>query len=212
MARIVKFTDEPEFAWVEQYRIGAHLSFVQRPFGDLDAEAYLEFARSDLQGDDDRSRVNAFTNAKRSIHYQVERSLWHLGFDPTTLPRSFPSRIDLLAELGLVPSGLVKRYNRQRNEIEHQYVCPDKETTGFVVELAELLALALTPQLRNIVAAMEVTVAGTKDRFWIRLVPGSHCIRIGESDVSLSLANRTEWERYLRLVANSASIADPFRA
>ena len=48
----------------------------RKPFGNVSAEEYLEFAKSDLKHGNKAGLVNALSNAKRCFHYQVDRLLY----------------------------------------------------------------------------------------------------------------------------------------
>lgn len=93
---------------------------------DLTADQYLGFARSDLRQPSTRGRVNAVGNAKRALHCQVDSVLYATGFWPRAEEKRwpFPVKADLLTEMKIAAPNVLRRINRLRNEIEHDYSVP----------------------------------------------------------------------------------------
>jgi hypothetical protein len=208
--RRIAISGEPEFEWVDEYTPGHRIHFQRQPFGDADAEAYLAFAKSDLSEGDARGLVNAFGNAKRAIHYQIERLLWHLGFDPDRMSASFPSKLKILADLHVIPPYLLRTYNQKRNEIEHEYILPDEESTTTIVDLAELLLRTTTLICHRLLGSMSVLPKANSHAVSVELDPGSHTIVLNGVKISLGEPTRSEWFPYLRLIARDLDVDDPF--
>jgi hypothetical protein len=92
-------------------------------------EDFLSFAQKDILQDDIRGLVNGLANAKRAIDCQVEKLLACLGLPSA---RSFPKKMDLLTEIGVVAPRIVTKVVRARNYLEHEYRKPEKEQSALV--------------------------------------------------------------------------------
>jgi hypothetical protein len=107
-------------------------------------EAFLSFAEKDLLQDDVRGLVNGLSNAKRAIDCQVEKLLACLGLPSA---RSFPKKMGLLTEIGVVAPRIVTKVVRARNYLEHEYRKPEKEQVEDAVDVATLFVAALERSL-----------------------------------------------------------------
>lgn len=113
-------------------------------------DLYLSFAKVDLGRPFRRNRVNAVSNAKRALHLQVELLASALGFDcmPKNLRRNFPQKLDFLVSCGVVAPGILRRVNRTRNAVEHDYQIPTLDVTADFLDVVELF-LRSTDRLRK---------------------------------------------------------------
>jgi hypothetical protein len=55
---------------------------------------------------------------------------------------SFPDKLKLLSEFNIIPPTLLGRYNKERNEMEHEYTKPSHEIVLGSMELCDLIFLA----------------------------------------------------------------------
>ncbi|MCQ9041490.1 hypothetical protein H2C98_08315 [Vibrio parahaemolyticus] len=115
--------------------------------GDRSAKQYLEFAISDFEGDDsDRGRINAFSNAKRALHLQVETLANLFGFDASRKKNrkhiSFPGYIAFIEKCGIVTPRILTKLNRVRNAVEHSYYTPSADETENFIDVVELFLAA----------------------------------------------------------------------
>jgi hypothetical protein len=94
---------------------------------------YLDFAIRDLtEQDSPRTHVNAVSNAKRSLHFQVDILADALGFKHTGQKDSFPNRLGFCEMWSGSPAYSYK-LNRLRNTQEHEYYLPTRgEAEDFV--------------------------------------------------------------------------------
>jgi hypothetical protein len=94
----------------------ASLSFVPDTGSTLDLEYeitpedFLSFAEKDIMQDDVRGLVNGLSNAKRAIDCQVEKLLACLGLPSA---RSFPKKMGLLTEIGVVAPRIVTKTGKR---------------------------------------------------------------------------------------------------
>jgi len=69
-------TSEEEFENITAFSPLDTFFWLDKPFGDISAEEYLQFAKKDLKIGDKASLINALSNAKRCLHYQVDHLLY----------------------------------------------------------------------------------------------------------------------------------------
>lgn len=101
---------------------------------------YRSFAERDLaEPDEPRTRVNALSNAKRALHLQVELLTHALGFEraPNTRDR-FPSRLEFLEKCGMIAPRIISKISLLRNEVEHEYVVPERAVVEDYVDVVGL--------------------------------------------------------------------------
>jgi len=112
---------------------------------------YLQYARADLsQGQSERCRVNAFSNAKRALHCQVDILIKGIGANKLKDNKysKFPGKIELLQKCSIVSPAILRRINALRNKLEHEYLVPSVEETETCLDVVELF-LAATDKLIN---------------------------------------------------------------
>ncbi len=119
---------------------------------------YIQFAKQDLVPGCQRGAINALGNAKRAIHLTVETFLRLLCIDKALSKLNFPLKLDLLDSLQAFPTGIIKRLNKRRNLVEHEY-----SEIGFLdvadfVEVAEMFTLITNNYLKNTVAGAYVGI------------------------------------------------------
>lgn len=124
-------------------------------FFDLNPDAYLFFAKTDLKQKDERGLINALSNSKRAIDCLIENTLKNFDINLKKVPKaalSFcedvledenksinPVSLRLFCALGLSPNLLVSEVRNLRNKIEHEFNLPEKEDVIRAYEVAELL-------------------------------------------------------------------------
>ncbi len=109
---------------------------VEVPFPISSAE-YLKFAEEDLKEDSDRGRVNALSNAKRSLDSRIESGF---GFHKTAKTECWrmPKKLSVLSDLGILTPRVLTKLNRTRNLIEHEFHCPTREEVEDFVDVVAL--------------------------------------------------------------------------
>jgi len=127
---------------------------------ELCAEDYLKFAKCDFKsGTDDRSRINAVTNAKRAIdcHCQIDNILFSLRYnfkkEPLDIIRRMTAmycdaeskkvlksapKLALISAIDLSPMMLISEARKLRHSVEHTYVAPKPKDAKRAIEVAEL--------------------------------------------------------------------------
>jgi hypothetical protein len=112
------------------------------------AEDFLKFATEDSKEEDLRSWVNALGNVKRAIECRVDSLLYNYCLHKKSEKErwNFPDKIEAIQQLGIVAPDILKKINKTRNELEHQYRKPDKTDVGDAIGIAQLF-LAATDEL-----------------------------------------------------------------
>lgn len=104
------------------------------PF-EIHAQHFLDIAEEDLLSNDLRGNINALTNAKRAIDCQVEAIIEVLSLKKA---RQFPVKLEKINEIGLVAPRVLKRLNKLRNELEHDFVSPSRDDVEDFIDVASL--------------------------------------------------------------------------
>ena len=100
---------------------------------------YLDYARADFEGDKSpRALVNAVSNAKRALHYQVEAIADALGWEHFKARQDFPTRLNFLGLCGVLSPIIIRRINKMRNSVEHDYYLPTEDEALEYIEIVEL--------------------------------------------------------------------------
>jgi len=148
-----------------------------KPFGDISAEEYLDFAREGFKQGTRAGLINALANAKRCFHYQTDKLLFRFGLRKATAPQKYPEKIDLLNELRIVSGALLRSFNRERNIMEHDYIAPSKNVVEGSIDLCELFLLATKRYLINVPAKIRVTLSEDERDLILMLIPGDDHVR-----------------------------------
>ncbi|HUW94769.1 MAG TPA: hypothetical protein VMW58_03210 [Anaerolineae bacterium] len=168
----------PDFAGIISYSPLDIMICPEKPFGDVSAEDYLEFAREDLERGGPRGLVNALGNAKRCFHYQTDRLLYRYGLRNATAGCNFPQKVDVLRSLHMVSGALLRMFNSERNAMEHDYAAPTEDLVQGSADLCELFLLATERYLRRTPARIRFVREG-KDRDLVaQLEPGADRIQL----------------------------------
>jgi len=113
---------------------------------------YLNFASEDLkEKKDKRSLVNALSNAKRSLHFQIDLLTKAFGIS-NLAPKSrldFPRKLDFCVQCGIVGPQILRKINRLRNIVEHEYYVPELNEVEDFIDITELFIAATDHLLKN---------------------------------------------------------------
>jgi len=151
--------------------------------------AYLEFASADLQASSSRGYVNAFGNIKRAIHLQIDTLLQQYGLFHNHSRASFPTKLQLLDEIGLLPINILRNLNVERNLVEHAYDTPTAGRVAEAMDVARLILLASERLLENTVQEAVVGWRNPKRHVLLRLEAPNSEIRL------ISFAGRANFRK-----------------
>ncbi len=136
---------------------------------------YLAFAQQDLaESQSPRALINSLGHAKRAIHLQTDLVLGAFGFqDPREL--AFPRKLELCTSCGTIAPGILRRLNRLRNVVEHEYRCPSLEEVQDATDIAELFIEATHGLLRLFPHSLRLQspVGQPETALYLRLEPRS---------------------------------------
>jgi len=100
---------------------------------------YLAYAQADFEAEKDaRTLVNTISNAKRALHYQVEGLADAFGWKHFKGKSDFPTKLNFLGLCGVLSPTIIRRINRMRNSVEHDYYIPTEDETLEYLEIVEL--------------------------------------------------------------------------
>lgn len=100
---------------------------------------YLEFAKLDLsKGETDRHCINAVSNAKRALHLRVENLTLVMSAQGCFHKSRFPEKLKFCEECGISTPGIIRRLNRFRNSVEHDYIDVDIVNAHDFVDIVSL--------------------------------------------------------------------------
>lgn len=156
VARTVFFS-EGMFTYVSPAQVASGLPVVT----EVTAEEYLEFARLDMKLGTAHGFINALGNAKRSLHLMVDGLLQNYGLLAHNRRASFPEKLQILDDAGLIALKIFTRLNVVRNLAEHEYKSPDPDQVNDFIDVCQLFRLAMERLGQdipyNVVAGMRAT-------------------------------------------------------
>ena len=112
---------------------------VETPF-QVKPNQFLRFAEYDVNSNYEHHLVNSLSNIKRAIECQLDTLLIGFGlYDSVKKKRlSFPKKVALLDSLGVISPRILKRINKKRNLLEHQYIQPEISDVEDALDVATL--------------------------------------------------------------------------
>jgi len=107
---------------------------------DIIPQDFISYAEVDLASDYEHNVINALSNSKRALDCQLDILLLSFGYYKKSQKDqwSFPKKIDLMNELGLIAPRVLKKINKQRNLLEHQFVKPKRESVEDFLDITML--------------------------------------------------------------------------
>ena len=117
----------------------------------IKATQFNDFAFEDAKNDTIHGRVNTLSNVKRSIECRIDEILHGLCLNVKSEKEqwSFPKKVKVLGDLGIIAPRILEKINRQRNKLEHEYLEPTKEDVEDALDIA-VLFLRYTSNLHSI--------------------------------------------------------------
>ena len=107
------------------------------PF-ELKADDFIYFAELDMKGNSDKDVVNAVSNIKRAIENRMDCVLFAFNYQELSKNWNFPEKMEKLNKLGIIAPRILKKINRIRNLLEHQYQIPKKDEVEEAYDVATL--------------------------------------------------------------------------
>lgn len=107
---------------------------------DISPKEFLELAESDLMASYNNHLLNSLTNTKRAIDSQLDSLLIAFGlFKRSKKERwTFPKKIEFLNDMRIISPRILKKINKKRNLLEHEYKNPSEEEVEDALDVASL--------------------------------------------------------------------------
>ena len=151
-----------------------------KPGSAISPRQYLEYAQEDLRHTESpRTLINALGHAKRAIHMQADIILAALQ-SKHLMAASFPKKIDALSECGVVAPNVLRRLNRLRNTVEHEYSIPSRQEVEDAADIGQLFVEAADYLLRlfPVRIVLETNVGGEEAKLWLSFSAEEGALRI----------------------------------
>lgn len=187
---------------------------------------YLAYAKTDLSAGDQRGKINALGNAKRSIHLVVDQLMFAWGLQKAYKKTEFPDKLAILKNLDAFPTRMITDLNHARNLMEHDFEDIGDDDVSKFVEIAEMFLLLTYPYFREIITGIYVglvddnrclewtieqkeanlSIYEVEAPIWIDSAVGRIHYNIGDKNdrtllktIQISRPNEEGWLRYLDL-------------
>lgn len=120
----------------------------------LSPRQFLKFASEDIKESiTERGLVNCLSNCKRAIDSQLDGLIDQLGYLPICRQEKwhFPKKIEFIKGFGVIAPRILKKINKLRNKLEHEFKIPSKSNAEDALDIALLFVsyseMAPLPQL-----------------------------------------------------------------
>ena len=121
---------------------------------------FLKFAKEDFNEKNTRNLVNALSNIKRAINCQIDQILFIFGFSKKRW--KFPEKIEFIKDIGIISPEIIKKINKKRNLIEHEYDIPSSEGVSDAIGIAELFIESVKPIFIRYYKDLEIHIDDSK--------------------------------------------------
>jgi len=150
-----------EKALKSQWELGGWTGRRQKPF-EIKPEKFLSFAKSDLKQKLKRGSINALSNVKRAIDCQLDSLLIVLGFYKKAKKENwnFPYKLEFLNKIGIIAPSILRKINKQRNLLEHEYRFPKKEEVEDAIDITDLFLTATNKFIDIDIGTVEIELRG----------------------------------------------------
>lgn len=107
---------------------------------DILPQDFISYAEVDLASSYEHNLINALSNSKRALDCQLDILLLSFGYYKKSQKDqwSFTKKVDLINKLGLIAPRVLKKINKQRNLLEHQFVKPKRENVEDFLDITML--------------------------------------------------------------------------
>ena len=107
---------------------------------DILPQDFLKYAEIDLTSNHDHKFINALSNSKRALDCQLDLLLLSFGFYKISQKKmwGFPTKLDIIEKIGLLAPRILRKINKQRNLLEHQFVRPTQEQVEDMLDISML--------------------------------------------------------------------------
>jgi len=154
---------------------------VKTPF-EIKPKEFLSFAEYDLNNNYGHNLVNALSNIKRAIDCQLDSLLFSFGLyeESKTQKLNFPQKIRWMNSLGIISPRILKKINKKRNLLEHEFVSPSKEAVEDALDISTLFIAYTDKFLLLAMYDCEPYHDEKKDSFEFKLDYEKKCITVAQ--------------------------------
>jgi hypothetical protein len=106
----------------------------------INSEDFINYAESDLVGNDDKNLVNALSNIKRAVDCQADLLLYRFGLLDKSKKEKwyFPKKMQILNQIGVISPRILGKINKKRNLLEHDFNMLIKEDVEDALDIVIL--------------------------------------------------------------------------
>ncbi|MDD4448331.1 MAG: hypothetical protein PHN61_11725 [Methanothrix sp.] len=112
------------------------------PYNITDSNIFLNFAIEDRKSEDLKGLVNSFGNMKKALHLRIDTLLQQYGLLYHYRKSNFPAKLDLLDNIGILPTTIARNLNVERNLLEHEYIIPEPKRVDEAIDVVQLIYMA----------------------------------------------------------------------
>ena len=123
----------------ETERTGKSYDIIDTKF-ETSPSDYISFAETDIESGLEHRYINALSNAKRALDCQADRILKCIGYFKLSKKKfwGFPKKIELINRLDILAPRILKKINKIRNLMEHDYIKPKEEQVEDFIDVVAL--------------------------------------------------------------------------
>jgi len=131
---------------------------------------FLDFAQRAIEEETQAGYVNALSNVKRAIECQLDLLLCALGQHEKAQKKrwSFPRKIEFIKSVGLVAPEILRKVNKARIHLEHEYKYPRPEEVKDAFDIADLFLAYSSKFVEKKCAEFEIELREGESGVWIK--------------------------------------------
>lgn len=159
---IIEFLERKSCKWNSRGHTQIEYDFEIKP------KDFLEYAEKDLSNEYSHKLINSLSNAKRALDCQVDILLIAFGFYPISKKKkwSFPNKIKIIKELGIIAPRVLLKINKTRNLMEHHFLRPTNEQVEDFVDIVSLFISSTDKIINDFPSDMQIEDELNED-FWL---------------------------------------------
>lgn len=127
---------------------------------EISPSEFIKFADCDLTAQYNHHLINCLSNTKRAIDSQLDSLLIGFGISERSKNWHFPDKVNFLNSIGVISPGILKKINRKRNFLEHEYIYPSKEEVEDALDVAKLFVAYTNKYLFRANTGFELFIEG----------------------------------------------------
>jgi hypothetical protein len=106
---------------------------------------FLEYAEQELTEDTPSKRANCLTHIEHALASQLDYFFYAYGLTDYAVRNQWGNgkKLALLGDLGLIPNRILHKVNEARNNLEHRYEIPGKETVINSIDIVSIFVSIL---------------------------------------------------------------------